>query len=491
MSQGKRMRTEDTATSKKGRKDNKALDTFFKLIAFAYVVITIIFYIAILKLNLLPGWVITIFTIAEIVFTLAMVIGLVKRHKTYKLTIISLIIILFVSGIYIYVTNYALATISFLGDVFQETKETDEYYLIVRKDSSYAKIEDIKDKNVYFFQVVDDVKSEVTKKVRVALVNQENLLDLGNKLIGKNVDVILTSATQYSMLGDEIKNFKESTKILYTIKHEIQTSTKTAETGSKYSVKSGKFNVYISGIDTSGNISNVSRSDANILMSVNTNTHEALLTSIPRDYYVTLHSYGAKDKLTHSGIYGINETVKTAEDLLDTDINYYVRVNFTTVIKLVDKLGGIDVYSDYNFSRDGYNFKKGYNHINGDAALVFSRERYSFASGDNQRVKNQQHVIEAIMKKVLNSTTLLTKYTDILDSLKGSFQTNIEQDDISKLVKDQINNMSSWTIKSNSLTGTGASSSTYSMGSTKLYVMVPNSTSVTSAKEKIDEVLGE
>ena len=480
MSQGKRMRTEDTATSKKGRKDNKALDTFFKLIAFAYVVITIIFYIAILKLNLLPGWVITIFTIAEIVFTLAMVIGLVKRHKTYKLTIISLIIILFVSGIYIYVTNYALATISFLGDVFQETKETDEYYLIVRKDSSYAKIEDIENKNIHFFQVADDVKSELTKKVRV-----------GNKLIDKNVDVILTSATQYSMLGDEIKNFKESTKILYTIKHEIQTNTKAEDANSKYNIKSGKFNVYISGIDTSGNISNVSRSDANILMTVNTDTHEALLTSIPRDYYVTLHSYGAKDKLTHSGIYGVNETVKTAEDLLDTDINYYVRVNFTTVIKLVDKLGGIDVYSDYNFSRNGYNFKKGYNHINGDAALVFSRERYSFASGDNQRVKNQQHVIEAIMKKVLNSTTLLTKYTDILDSLKGSFQTNIAQDDISSLVKDQINNMSSWTIKSNSLTGTGASSSTYSMGSTKLYVMVPNSTSVTSAKEKIDEVLGE
>ena len=492
MSQGKRIKTENTATSKKGRKDKKALDTFFKLIAFAYVVITIIFYIAILKLNLLPGWVITIFTIAEIVFTLAMVIGLVKRHKTYKLTIISLIIILFVSGIYIYVTNYALATISFLGDVFQETKETDEYYLIVRKDSSYAKIEDIKDKNVHFFQVVNDVKSEVTKKVRVTLVNQENLLDLGNKLIDKNVDVILTSATQYNMLGDEIKNFRESTKILYTIKHEIQTNTKAEDANSKYSVKSGRFNVYISGIDTSGNISNVSRSDANILMTINTNTHEVLLTSIPRDYYVTLHSYGAKDKLTHSGIYGINETVKTAEDLLDTDINYYVRVNFTTVIKLVDKLGGIDVYSDYDFtSYDGHKFKVGKNHLDGEAALSFSRERYSFAGGDNQRVKNQQHVIEAVMKKVLNSTTLLTKYTSILDSLKGSFQTNIEQDDISKLVKDQINNMSSWTIKSNSLTGTGASSSTYSMGSTKLYVMVPNSTSVNSAKEKIDEVLGE
>lgn len=490
MSQGKRVK-EEGYTIKRNKKRSKALDTFLKLVAFAYVVITIIFYIAILKMDLLPGWVVTIFTIAEIVFTLAMVIGLLKRHKTYTLTIISLIIILFVSGIYIYVTNYALATISFLGDVFQETKETDEYYVVVRKDSPYTKVEDIKDKNVHFFQIIDDVKTEITKKASVTLVNQENLLDLGNKLLNKNVDIILTSATQYSMLGDEIKNFKENTKILYTIKHELQTNTKVEEVGSKYSVKSGKFNVYISGIDTSGNISNVARSDANILMSVNTDTHEALLTSIPRDYYVTLHSYKAKDKLTHSGIYGINETVKTVEDLLDTEINYYVRVNFTTLIKLVDKLGGIDVYSDYNFSRDGYNFKKGYNHINGDAALVFSRERYSFAEGDNQRVKNQQHVIEAVMKKVLNSTTLLTKYTDILDSLKGSFQTNIAQDDISSLVKDQINNMSSWTIKSNSLTGTGASSSTYSMGSTKLYVMVPNSSSVTSAKEKIDEVLGE
>lgn len=489
MSQGKRVKEENSIKGNKKR--NKALDTFLKLVAFAYVVITIIFYIAILKMDLLPGWVVTIFTIAEIVFTLAMVIGLLKRHKTYTLTIISLIIILFVSGIYIYVTNYALATISFLGDVFQETKETDEYYVVVRKDSPYTKVEDIKDKNVHFFQIIDDVKTEITKKANVTLVNQENLLDLGNKLLNKNVDIILTSATQYSMLGDEVKNFKENTKILYTIKHELQTNTKVEEAASKYSVKSGKFNVYISGIDTSGNISNVSRSDANIVMSINTDTHEALLTSIPRDYYVTLHSYGAKDKLTHSGIYGVNETVSTVEDLLDTDINYYVRVNFTTVIKLVDKLGGIDVYSDYNFSRDGYNFKKGYNHINGDAALVFSRERYSFAEGDNQRVKNQQHVIEAVMKKVLNSTTLLTKYTDILDSLKGSFQTNIAQDDISSLVKDQINNMSSWTIKSNSLTGTGASSSTYSMGSTKLYVMVPNSSSVTSAKEKIDEVLGE
>ena len=491
MSQGKRMKTDNMATSKKRRKDNKALGTSFKLIAFAYVVITIIFYISILKMNMLPGWVIAMFTIAEIIFTFAMVVGLIKKHRTYKLTVLCFIIVLLVSGIYIYVTRYVLATSNFLGEVLKEFAETEDYYIVVRKESSYSKIEDIANKDVYMFQVADDVKSKIANKLSITFNSKNNLTDIGNDLIQKNIDVILVSSTQYNMISEEIKDFKTDTKIIYTEKHELQTSTKTDNTASKYSIKSGKFNVYISGIDTSGDISNVSRSDANILATVNTETHEVLLTSIPRDYYVTLHSYGAKDKLTHSGIYGVNETVKTVEDLLDTDINYYVRVNFTTVIKLVDKLGGIEVYSDYDFSRDGYNFKKGYNHINGAAALVFSRERYSFAEGDNQRVKNQQHVIEAVIKKVLNSTTLLTKYTDILEALKGSFQTNIAQDDISALVKDQINNMSSWSVKTNSLTGTGASSSTYSMGSTPLYVMVPSSTSVNDAKDKIDKVLGE
>lgn len=493
MPKGKRMKTEETASIRRNKNKTAKLN-FFKLVAFIYVVITIIFYISILKMNMLPGWVIAMFTIAEIIFTFAMVVGLIKKHRTYKLTVLCFIIVLLVSGIYIYVTRYVLATSNFLGEVLKEFAETEDYYIVVRKESSYSKIEDIANKDVYMFQVADDVKSKIANKVSITFNSKNNLTDIGNDLIQKNIDVILVSSTQYNMISEEIKDFKTDTKIIYTEKHELQTSTKTDNTASKYSIKSGKFNVYISGIDTSGNISNVSRSDANILATVNTETHEVLLTSIPRDYYVTLHSYGAKDKLTHSGIYGINETIKTAEDILDTDINYYVRVNFTTVIKLVDKLGGIDVYSEYDFTSNAakaFHYNKGYNHLNGEEALAFSRERYAFNSGDNQRVKNQQAVIEAVIKKVLNSTTLLTKYTDILEALKGSFQTNIAQDDISALVKDQINNMSSWSVKTNSLTGTGASSSTYSMGSTKLYVMVPSSTSVNDAKDKIDKMLGE
>ena len=480
------------SNNKKKTKRNGKLDAFLKLIAFVFVVITIIFYISVLKLDMLPGMYVTIFTVAVIIFTFAMVIGLVKTHKKPTMNIICFLIILLLSGVYLYVTNYTLATDDFLSNVFRTVAETEEYYVVVREDSNYETIEDIENENVYLFQVVDDVKEEIDSKVKVTYKTEDSLTDLGNNLINEDINIIFISSVQYDILNEEIEDFKDNTKILYTAKHELEVTKNEGSSGSKYSIDNGIFNVYISGIDTSGSITNVARSDANILATINTNTHEVLLTSIPRDYYVTLHSYGAKDKLTHSGIYGINETVSTVEDLLDVDINYYVRVNFTTVIKLVDTLGGVDINSEYDFTTtEGYHFNKGYNHVNGTEALAFSRERQAFANGDNQRVKNQQHVIEAIIKKVLNSNTILTKYTSILDSLEGSFQTNIKQDEISSLVREQLNNMSSWKITTNALTGTGASSSTYSMGSQQLYVMVPNSSSVTSATQKIKAVMGE
>lgn len=478
----------------KRKKSNNKLDIFFKLIAFAFVVITIIFYISVLKMDLLPGLYVTIFTIAEIVFTLAMVVGLVKKHRTYKITILCFIIVLFLSGIYIYVTNYTLATSDFLGNVFQEKAETEDYYVVVRKASSYNEVEDIANKTVYYFQIEDDVQSELENKVDVQLEAQNSLTELGNDLLDEELDVIFISASQHAILSEEIENFEQDTKIIYTATHEIEKIIGNAggDSSSKYTVENGIFNVMISGIDTAGSIRNVGRSDANIIVTINTNTHEVLLTSIPRDYYVTLHSKQAKDKLTHSGIYGINETVTTVEDLLDIDINYYVRVNFSTVEELVDTLGGIEVYSDYNFTTtEGYHFNKGYNYINGEEALAFSRERQAFSAGDNQRVKNQQHVIEAIMKKVLNSSTILTKYTSILNALEDNFQTNIAQNEISSLVKEQLNNMSSWSIKSNSLVGTGASRTTYSLGNVYSYVMIPDSDSVDEAKQEIKNIMGE
>lgn len=483
--------TKSNKSSKPAKGKSGKSVVMFRILTLAYIIITIVFYSSILRLNLLPSGYVVAFTIAEIIFTLLIAIGLGKRHKTYKLNIFCLIIAILVSCVYIYVTNFANATNDFLGSMFTQVTETEEYYVVVRNNNTYEDLADIEGEEVYTFQIGEDVTAELENQVDVTFQTGENLTAIGTSLLNGEINVIYISSSQYSMLGEEISNFKDDTKILYTANHEVEKTAGVSTESSEYTIGNGIFNVYISGIDTSGSISNVSRSDANILATVNTKTHEVLLTSIPRDYYVTLHSKGAKDKLTHSGIYGINETITTVEDLLDVDINYYVRVNFTTVINLVDTLGGIEVYSDYSFTSQGYSFSQGYNYMDGEKALAFSRERHSFASGDNQRVKNQQAVIEAIIKKVLNSTTLLTRYTDILSSLEGCFQTNISQDEISNIVKDQLSNMSSWTIKTNALTGTGSSGPTYSLGNLNSYIMLPDSSSVADAKEQIDEVMEE
>ena len=495
MSQGRRIKEENNKDKKstKNEKNNPKGNIIFKILAFVYFLITIVFYIAVIQIDMLPTLYTVVFTIAEILFTYLIIRGIAKKRKGYVINIICIIIAILISAVYVYATNYLFATSNFLGNVFKQVTETEQYYIVSKKDSSYTNIEDVEGTDVYLFQIEESVKNDLENKVNVTLKSEQNLTDLGTKLIDDEIDTIFVSLTQYEMLSEEIKGFKENTKIIYIVNHDVKVESVIENTNSEHTIENGIFNVYVSGIDTTGSITNVARSDANILATVNTKTHEILLTSIPRDYYVTLHSKDANDKLTHSGIYGISETVTSVEDLLDIDINYYVRINFTTVIKLVDIIGGVDVYSEYNFSTNtdpSFTFTKGNTHLNGQQALAYSRERYSFVDGDNQRIKNQQQVIEAIIEKVLSSNTILTKYINILNSMEGSFQTNITQDEVSKLVQDQLSSMSSWKITTNSLTGTGAYYPTYSMGSQELYVMIPDNDSIEEAENKINKIMG-
>ena len=475
----------------------KGIDIILIIISVIFFIFSILFYLAIIKSNLLSIKYINVITITEIIFTILIIIGLAKKHKTYKLNVICLIIAVILSTIYVIGINYINATTQFIGKAFTKIEETNEYYIVVKKDSNIKNIQDLEGKEVYNFNGEKEIEEKISNKVKINYKTTNSLTELGKNILSDSQKAILISASQYDMLDDEIKDFKNNTKIIYKLLDEIQETAeeidknKDKDKGNKnnnYQIEDSKFNVYISGIDTSGRITNVSRSDANIIASINTKTHEILLTSIPRDYYVTLHSKGVKDKLTHSGIYGINETISTVEDLLGIDINYYVRVNFNTVEKVVDTLGGVDVHSDYTFNAGGYHYEKGINHLNGKQALAFSRERHSFNSGDNQRIKDQQYVINAIINKAL-STKILTKYTSILNSLEGTFQTNINQDEINKLVQMQLDEMPSWNIINNSLTGSGDHRSTYSMGKQKLYVMIPNEASIISAKEKINNIL--
>lgn len=247
--------------------------------------------------------------------------------------------------------------------------------------------------------------------------------------------------------------------------------------------------VYISGLDTYGAIDTTSRSDVNIMAVVNPRSHEILFVNTPRDYYVQLNgTTGLKDKLTHAGLYGVDMSVKTLENLYKVDINYNVKINFTSLEKVVDALGGIDVYSEYNFSSQGYSFAVGKNSLNGKQALAFSRERYSFDGGDRTRGQNQMRVLAAIINK-LSQPSVIVNYQNVLSAMSGLFQTNMSSDTTASLVRTQLNDAAKWTTSSMSVDGTGASEPTYSMGSQRLYVMVPNQASVDAAKAAINATL--
>lgn len=255
-------------------------------------------------------------------------------------------------------------------------------------------------------------------------------------------------------------------------------------------VPEGSFVMYISGVDTWGSAAAKSRSDVNILAVVNTNTKNILLVSTPRDYYVPLSiSGGVKDKLTHAGIYGVDASVGTLELLYGVDISYYVKINFTGFVGIVDALGGVDVYSDADFTvGDAFTYTEGINHMSGIEALAFARERHSFASGDRSRGTHQMEVIKAVLNKCASSA-ILTNYAEVMNSMSGCFTTNMPKDKIASLVRMQLNDMAQWSITSMSVDGSGASRTTYTVSSKKAYVMIPDENTVKQAKESIAAVL--
>lgn len=251
------------------------------------------------------------------------------------------------------------------------------------------------------------------------------------------------------------------------------------------------FIMYLSGIDTYGGISARSRSDVNILAVVNTRTKNILLLSTPRDYYVDFEATGgAKDKLTHAGIYGVEQSMDALERLYDIDIDYYLRINFTGFVDIIDALGGVDVYSDYDFTVQNIKeYHKGYNHLDGLEALAFARERYSFADGDYQRARNQMEVIRAVVDKAVSSS-LLANYNSVMNAVAGSFETNMPSQQIASLVRMQLSDMSKWNITSYAPAGQSTYAETYSMPGQQLYVIIPDENEVAEAKEKIREVYG-
>ena len=412
------------------------------------------------------------------------IIGLYRlRNKLFKTIIIILMFIsLIINSIGIY---YLGVTDKFIKKFDNEIIEYEHYYLFSLKNNNINNIEDLKDKNI---GVTESNKDKISKYIDVKVNSKvySNITDLITSLYVEELDVVLVNDIEKYVWQEYDDEFYNKIKLIKSFKK--KKSNKTNNINNVSINTEDSFIIYISGIDNNGTISTIGRSDVNIVVTVNPKTKQILLTSIPRDYYVQLHgTTGIKDKLTHAGIYGIDMSVNTIEDLLNIDINNYVKVNFNTVTNLIDLVGGVDVYSDIALKHCKVN--AGNNHLNGKNALCFARERKSYSRGDRQRGINQEIVIESLIKKISNSKDILLKYNDVLNSISSNLNTNVSSNFTKQMVGLQLNKMPNWEIKYLNLDGYGASKLTYSGGNMVLYVMEPNYDTVNSANAAINDIL--
>ena len=458
------------------------------LIAIIFTIITVSLIVSLKLIGIIPDNYFLIGTVILGIITLIIDIFLIFRFKNKILKVLKYICLI-ISIILIFVYSFGIyslnKTLNLFDNAFILKEEVTNYYILVLKDSIYEEVSDLYGKNLAYFtntdsSVIDSLKLELSYEV------EEDFNNLKEKLLNSEVESILISDIIMNRYEEDDDTFNEKVKILETISitNEIEDITK------RVSIKNTPFNILISGIDTYGDINTTSRNDVNIIATVNPNTNEILLTNIPRDYYVQLHgTTGYKDKLTHASYYGINTAVQTVEDILDTDINYYVKVNFTTVEDLVDEIGGIEINSDRYINTRGCIFYEGINYLDGKCALIYARERYAYEDGDRHRGRNQQDVITAIFKKLTSGTTILSEYNDIIDSLNGKFATNMDLDEVSGLLKYELNDLSSYTITSIQLDGYGSMDKTYSYPNQDLWVMIPDEETITNAQNIINKVL--
>ena len=305
--------------------------------------------------------------------------------------------------------------------------------------------------------VTDILPSDVTvilTIVSLALLVITSLFFAGNKSWKRILGIVVCLVSVTTM--GFVTNFMGSTyDMLNTISASALSATGPA--AKNVSVVEEPFNVYITGIDQweSEKGLDLERSDVNMIMTINPRTKKILLTSIPRDAYVKLHTAQQMDKLTHTGVYGVDETLNTVQDWLGVDLNYYVKMNFSGARDIIDAMGGIKVYSPVAFesSLKGYKYVKGWNKLGGKRALYFARERHAFEGQDSIRVENQQRVIQAVIAKMTSSTTLLTKYGNIMAAAGSNLSTNMSPAEMTELAKMQLTDLSTWDVETQKIEG--------------------------------------
>lgn len=423
------------------------------------------------------------------IFVLCLILSILKKSRV--LTTVLLVVFSIIAAV-------SLFAFKSLVDVAHNMNETASYSeiemsVVVPSNSSVNDVSDLTSVQAptdadgsNINELLSHIKSEkgvdlATEKVDSYQAAYENLVN------GSSKAMVFNSAYS-SLLEMSYENFQSNLKTIYSYK--IKTSIK--DEAKAYD--SNVFNIYISGIDTYGSISTVSRSDVNLILTVNMNTHKILMTETPRDAYVKIPDGGADqyDKLTHAGIYGVETSEKTLENLYGITIDYYARLNFDSFLKLIDALGGITVYNSQAFTslHGNYEFPVGNVTLDSDKALGFVRERYSLEHGDYDRGNNQMKVIQAILNK-LTSLNSVSNYSTIISNVQDSIQTDMKLDTMMKLVNTQLDSAKKFTVTSQEVTGTGSTGelTSYAMPSSSLYMIKLDDASVAKASQAIKDVM--
>lgn len=383
---------------------------------------------------------------------------------------------------------------SLISDITVQNVEHKDISLIVLKESDIKSVGDIKEDDTLGYQTI--CYPESAEKMIKALKEERGIEnpkqefgtinEMVKGLYEEIVPIIILDEAYRNVLEEEYPTFTKDTRVIYTINYPEEEMNFVKDVN----LTKDSFVVLISGIDTYGKISSISRSDVNIIAVVNPVQAKILLISIPRDYYVPIMSGGSSigrgegqmDKLTHTGLFGPQCTMNTLEELFDIPIHYFVRVNFTSVVDIVDAIGGVTVQSDYAFGEFGV----GSNECDGKKALSFARERYAFIDGDRQRGKNQMKIIEAIVGK-LSNPTLEYDYLQLFQAVGDCVETNVPDADIKEFIQFQINDMPKWSMETTSVNGSDGKDYSYYSGQ-NLYVMYPEQASIDAAKERIRSV---
>lgn len=484
------------------KEQNKVLKVFSILLSILLVVASFYLLYQLIKINVLPTKLLFLITIIFVL--LDAIFALLLCY--YTRAIVSKIICVVITLVLIFGScmggYYISKTGSLLTNITNVTKHAKNTVSVVVKQSS-----DIKNKSQLNGLSVGTLRTIGTQGSSKALkelskdgivMNQNEYDSLSAMLeafYNGEVDAIIINESSRSQILDmeSYADFDNNTRVVYQTSYKVENTDKANAVSD---ITSKPFNVLISGSDTRGGFDENGRSDVIMVATINPKTSTILLTSVPRDFYVTTACdaadgcmQGALDKITHTGIHGTNTTKRTVEQLLGVEINYTFKVGFDTVTDLVDALGGVDVYVEpgYAVSTSTFSVHEGTNHLDGQHALAYARERYSYTEGDRQRTKNQQQVLMGIVNEA-TKPSVITKYASIMDAMANTFSTTMSNEEISDLIKYQINNNPKWKMEQYMVDGTGDTLMCAELGDAAS-VMVPDQSTVKMAKDKINAVL--